>query len=29
MARYDNSADNPSNPDPKQVVTWGEQTHEA
>jgi hypothetical protein len=29
MARYDNSADNPSNPDPKKVVTWGEQTHEA
>jgi hypothetical protein len=28
MARYDNSADNPSNPDPKKVVTWGEQTHE-
>jgi hypothetical protein len=21
-------ADNPSNPDPKRVVTWGEQTHE-
>jgi hypothetical protein len=20
---------NPSNPDPKKVVTWGEQTHEA
>jgi peroxiredoxin len=28
LARYDNSADNPSNPDPKKVVTWGEQTHE-
>jgi peroxiredoxin len=26
LARYDNSADNPSNPDPKRTVTWGEQT---
>jgi peroxiredoxin len=28
LARYDNSADNPSNPDPKATVTWGEQTRE-
>jgi hypothetical protein len=28
LARYDNSADNPSNPDPKHVVTWGEQTRD-
>jgi peroxiredoxin/mono/diheme cytochrome c family protein len=26
LARYDNSADNLSNPDPKSDVTWGEQT---
>ena len=26
LARFDNSADNPSNPDPKPTVTWGEQT---
>jgi len=25
-ARYDNSADNPLNPDPKQTVMWGDQT---
>jgi len=25
-ARYDNSAENPANPDPKREVTWGEQT---
>jgi peroxiredoxin len=25
-AHYDNSADNPYNPDPKQTVTWGDQT---
>ena len=24
LARYDNSADNPSNPDPKRTVTWGQ-----
>jgi hypothetical protein len=28
LARYDNSADNPSNPDPKAKVTWGEQTRD-
>jgi hypothetical protein len=28
MARYDNSAENPSNPDPKATVTWGEQTRD-
>jgi peroxiredoxin len=28
LARYDNSADNPSNPDPKTTVTWGEQTRD-
>jgi peroxiredoxin len=28
LARYDNSADNPSNPDPTATVTWGEQTRE-
>ena len=28
LARYDNSSDNPSNPDPKATVTWGEQTRE-
>lgn len=27
-AVYDNSADNPSNPDPAATVTWGEQTFE-
>ena len=26
LARYDNSAGNPSNPDPKETVRWGEQT---
>ena len=26
LARYDNSADNPSNPDPSRTVRWGEQT---
>jgi peroxiredoxin/mono/diheme cytochrome c family protein len=28
LARYDNSADNLSNPDPKATVTWGEQTRD-
>jgi hypothetical protein len=28
LAHYDNSADNPSNPDPKATVTWGEQTRD-
>ncbi len=28
LARYDNSDGNPSNPDPKRTVTWGEQTHD-
>ena len=28
LARFDNSADNPSNPDPKRTVTWGEQTRD-
>ena len=28
LARYDNSAGNPSNPDPKATVTWGEQTRD-
>jgi peroxiredoxin len=28
LAHYDNSADNPSNPDPKSTVTWGEQTRD-
>ena len=28
LARYDNSAENLSNPDPKATVTWGEQTRE-
>jgi peroxiredoxin len=28
LARYDNSADNPSNPDPKRTITWGEQTQD-
>jgi hypothetical protein len=27
-ARYDNSADNPSNPDPTRTVKWGEQTRD-
>lgn len=27
-ARYDNSADNPNNPDPRRIVTWGDQTWE-
>jgi peroxiredoxin len=27
-AHFDNSKDNPNNPDPKQAVTWGEQTWE-
>jgi hypothetical protein len=26
VAHYDNSADNPNNPDPTQTVTWGDQT---
>jgi hypothetical protein len=28
QAHYDNSAGNPSNPDPKRAVTWGDQTFE-
>ena len=28
LAHYDNSADNPHNPDPKQAVRWGDQTDE-
>lgn len=28
IARYDNSAKNPANPDPSQTVTWGDQTWE-
>jgi peroxiredoxin len=28
LARYDNSAENLSNPDPKAAVTWGEQTRD-
>jgi peroxiredoxin len=28
LARFDNSSGNPSNPDPKATVTWGEQTRE-
>lgn len=28
VAHYDNSAGNPSNPDPKKEVTWGDQTWE-
>jgi peroxiredoxin len=28
LARYDNSADNLSNPDPTKTVTWGEQTRD-
>jgi peroxiredoxin len=28
LAHYDNSADNPANPDPKRAVTWGDQTWE-
>src|SRR5262249_21397679 len=28
LARFDNSADNPSNPDPDATVTWGEQTRD-
>jgi hypothetical protein len=27
-AVYDNSADNPANPDPTKNVRWGDQTHE-
>ncbi len=27
-ARFDNSADNPANPDPSQLVSWGDQTWE-
>jgi peroxiredoxin len=27
-ARFDNSADNPNNPDPSATVTWGEQTRD-
>ena len=26
VAHFDNSADNPNNPDPKKRVRWGEQT---
>ena len=25
---WDNSADNPHNPDPSRTITWGEATHE-
>jgi hypothetical protein len=28
VARYDNSSENPSNPDPSQTVKWGEQTRD-
>jgi AMP-activated protein kinase-like protein len=28
LARFDNSADNPNNPDPSRVVTFGEQTND-
>jgi len=28
VAHFDNSADNPANPDPTQTVTWGDQTWE-
>jgi len=28
VARFDNSADNPTNPDPAETVMWGEQTWE-
>jgi peroxiredoxin len=28
LARYDNSAGNPSNPDPTRAVSWGEQTRD-
>jgi peroxiredoxin len=28
LAHFDNSADNPNNPDPKSLVKWGEQTWE-
>jgi hypothetical protein len=28
IAHYDNSADNPNNPDPKSEVRWGDQTFE-
>ncbi|CAN5455000.1 redoxin domain-containing protein [soil metagenome] len=28
VAHYDNSSKNPNNPDPKKVVTWGDQTWE-
>jgi len=28
IAWYDNSANNPANPDPKKTVRWGPQTHE-
>jgi hypothetical protein len=28
MAHYDNSAENPANPDPKRAVLWGDQTFE-
>ena len=27
-AHFDNSADNPANPDPRRAVTWGDQTWE-
>jgi len=27
-AHFDNSSDNPANPDPKKEVTWGDQTWE-
>ena len=28
LAHFDNSADNPANPDPTKAVTWGDQTFE-
>jgi hypothetical protein len=28
MAHFDNSENNPNNSDPKQLVTWGDQTWE-
>jgi peroxiredoxin len=28
VAHYDNSSENPSNPDPNQTVTWGDQTRQ-
>jgi hypothetical protein len=28
VAHFDNSKDNPANPDPSKTVTWGDQTFE-